>query len=168
MDAPGQPASNIGLEARLSRRAGLAGVEADVLTVDFAALADAAGAGLRVVGNLPYNISTPVLFHLLDATDHTEDQHEVWLGISDAEVRADGQFEQGRHHRTDRSEEQGHRTGLPRRSGQRSHAHLSGSTLDRHGGDVLSGRSIPRPPDFGQSPTRRQREALGDRWPLPG
>src|SRR5690606_21995731 len=34
-------------------------VEADALTVDFASL----GAGLRVVGNLPYNISSPLLFH---------------------------------------------------------------------------------------------------------
>jgi 16S rRNA (adenine1518-N6/adenine1519-N6)-dimethyltransferase len=30
---------------------------------------------LRVVGNLPYNISTPILFHLLDAVEHIEDQH---------------------------------------------------------------------------------------------
>jgi 16S rRNA (adenine1518-N6/adenine1519-N6)-dimethyltransferase len=30
---------------------------------------------LRVVGNLPYNISTPILFHLLDAVDVIEDQH---------------------------------------------------------------------------------------------
>ena len=53
------------LAARLRRRAGLSVVEADVLTVDFAELAARAGAPLRVVGNLPYNISTPVLFHLL-------------------------------------------------------------------------------------------------------
>ena len=33
---------------------------ADALTFDFATL----GAGLRVVGNLPYNISSPLLFHL--------------------------------------------------------------------------------------------------------
>ena len=30
---------------------------------------------IRVVGNLPYNISTPILFHLLDAVDVIEDQH---------------------------------------------------------------------------------------------
>ena len=43
-------------------------VEADVLEVDVAASAAgcAAAARLRVVGNLPYNISTPILFHLLD------------------------------------------------------------------------------------------------------
>lgn len=46
-------------------------IEADVLTVDFAAL----GSGLRVVGNLPYNISSPLLFHLIDYADHIHDQH---------------------------------------------------------------------------------------------
>jgi len=61
------------LAARLRRRAELTVVEADVLTVDFAALAGARK--LRIVGNLPYNISTPILFHLLDAVDHVEDQH---------------------------------------------------------------------------------------------
>ena len=35
----------------------------------------AAAPKLRVVGNLPYNISTPILFHLLDAVDVIEDQH---------------------------------------------------------------------------------------------
>ena len=42
-------------------------IEADVLKVDFPALAAAAGQPLRIVGNLPYNISTPILFHLLGA-----------------------------------------------------------------------------------------------------
>jgi 16S rRNA (adenine1518-N6/adenine1519-N6)-dimethyltransferase len=61
-------------------------VESDVLRVDFRQLAEqirlespeAASVGapkLRVVGNLPYNISTPILFHLLDAVDVIEDQH---------------------------------------------------------------------------------------------
>lgn len=63
------------LAARLRRRPELEVVEADVLTVDFAALAAAAGQALRVVGNLPYNISTPILFHLLDAVHHVQDQH---------------------------------------------------------------------------------------------
>ena len=39
-------------------------VHADVLDVDLCALS--AGAPLRLVGNLPYNISTPILFHVLD------------------------------------------------------------------------------------------------------
>lgn len=43
----------------------------DVLTVQFAAL----DAPLRIVGNLPYNISTPVLFQLLDAADWITDIH---------------------------------------------------------------------------------------------
>src|SRR5205085_8738632 len=63
------------LAARLRRRPELEVVEADVLTVDFAALAQQAGRPLRVVGNLPYNISTPILFHLLGAVDHVADQH---------------------------------------------------------------------------------------------
>jgi len=46
-------------------------IEADALGVDFAALGD----GLRIVGNLPYNISTPLLFHLIAAANHVRDQH---------------------------------------------------------------------------------------------
>ena len=63
------------LAARLRRQAGLTVIEADVLKVDFAALAAAAGQRLRVVGNLPYNISTPILFHLLGAAAQVVDQH---------------------------------------------------------------------------------------------
>jgi 16S rRNA (adenine1518-N6/adenine1519-N6)-dimethyltransferase len=50
-------------------------VQADVLGVDFAALAHGAGTPLRVVGNLPYNISTPILFHLLAFAPQVVDQH---------------------------------------------------------------------------------------------
>jgi 16S rRNA (adenine1518-N6/adenine1519-N6)-dimethyltransferase len=39
--------------------------EGDALEFDFSALARARGGRLRIVGNLPYNISTPLLFHLL-------------------------------------------------------------------------------------------------------
>jgi 16S rRNA (adenine1518-N6/adenine1519-N6)-dimethyltransferase len=63
------------LAARLRRHTQLEVIEADVLKVDFRALAQAAGRPLRVVGNLPYNISTPILFHLLDAVDVVQDQH---------------------------------------------------------------------------------------------
>jgi len=63
------------LAVRLRRHAGLTVIEADVLDVDFAELAAAAGQRLRVVGNLPYNISTPILFHLLPAAGHIIDQH---------------------------------------------------------------------------------------------
>ena len=48
-------------------------VEADVLTVDFSGLSDARG--LRIVGNLPYNISSPLLFHLAGCADQVIDQH---------------------------------------------------------------------------------------------
>jgi 16S rRNA (adenine1518-N6/adenine1519-N6)-dimethyltransferase len=61
------------LAARLRRQPGLTVVESDVLKVDFRELAS--GRRLRVVGNLPYNISTPILFHLLDVVDLIEDQH---------------------------------------------------------------------------------------------
>ncbi|MFM7970916.1 MAG: 16S rRNA (adenine(1518)-N(6)/adenine(1519)-N(6))-dimethyltransferase RsmA [Betaproteobacteria bacterium] len=63
------------LAARLRKREGLTVVEGDVLSVDFAALADAAGQPLRVVGNLPYNISTPILFALLPFAHRIADQH---------------------------------------------------------------------------------------------
>ena len=63
------------LAARLRRRPELAVIESDVLKVDFSALAEAAGQPLRVVGNLPYNISTPILFHLLDHVAQVRDQH---------------------------------------------------------------------------------------------
>jgi 16S rRNA (adenine1518-N6/adenine1519-N6)-dimethyltransferase len=42
---------------------------ADALGFDFGALARERGARLRIVGNLPYNISTPLLFHLLEHAD---------------------------------------------------------------------------------------------------
>ncbi len=65
------------LAARLRKRPELTVVESDVLRVDFRALAAerAAQGGLRVVGNLPYNISSPILFHLLPAADVVQDQH---------------------------------------------------------------------------------------------
>lgn len=79
------------LAARLRAHAQLSVIESDVLRVDFAQLresmlstlagqasqeaASTAARKLRVVGNLPYNISTPILFHLLDFVDVIEDQH---------------------------------------------------------------------------------------------
>ena len=44
---------------------------ADALKFDFSSL----GEQIRVVGNLPYNISTPILFHLLDNVSHITDMH---------------------------------------------------------------------------------------------
>jgi 16S rRNA (adenine1518-N6/adenine1519-N6)-dimethyltransferase len=64
------------LAARLRQHGQLQVTEADVLKVDFAALAASLGAAkLRVVGNLPYNISTPILFHLLGFVECIADQH---------------------------------------------------------------------------------------------
>ncbi len=66
------------LARQLRQHPQLSVVEADVLKVDFTQLAKDTCAGiqkLRVVGNLPYNISTPILFHLLGAVDVIEDQH---------------------------------------------------------------------------------------------
>lgn len=63
------------LAARLRKREELNVVESDVLKVDFAALAAEAGQKLRVIGNLPYNISSPILFHLLPVAEHVVDQH---------------------------------------------------------------------------------------------
>ncbi|MDR7307349.1 16S rRNA (adenine(1518)-N(6)/adenine(1519)-N(6))-dimethyltransferase RsmA [Rhodoferax saidenbachensis] len=78
------------LAKRLRSHGQLTVIESDVLNVDFARIdiapaatktianADAAPVvrpKLRVVGNLPYNISTPILFHLLGHVDCIEDQH---------------------------------------------------------------------------------------------
>lgn len=62
------------LAARLRRKYPedkLSIVEGDALKVDFAGLGDR----LRIVGNLPYNISSPLLFHLVECADHVIDQH---------------------------------------------------------------------------------------------
>ncbi len=73
------------LAVRLREHPHLSVVESDVLKVDFRALtthmlankspAATGPSKIRVVGNLPYNISTPILFHLLDQVDVIEDQH---------------------------------------------------------------------------------------------
>ena len=64
------------LAARLRNHGQLKVVESDVLKVDFSQLGQALGAPkMRVGGNLPYNISTPILFHLLQYVDCVQDQH---------------------------------------------------------------------------------------------
>jgi 16S rRNA (adenine1518-N6/adenine1519-N6)-dimethyltransferase len=72
------------LAVRLRLHEQLTVVESDVLKVDFTSLSQAMllmpscavkTAKIRVVGNLPYNISTPILFHLLDHVAVIEDQH---------------------------------------------------------------------------------------------
>ncbi|TAH13701.1 MAG: 16S rRNA (adenine(1518)-N(6)/adenine(1519)-N(6))-dimethyltransferase RsmA [Curvibacter sp.] len=76
------------LAKRLRSHGQLTVIESDVLKVDFSSIDIASAATklvassgavvrpkLRVVGNLPYNISTPILFHLLDHVGCIEDQH---------------------------------------------------------------------------------------------
>ena len=85
------------LAARLRRNPALQVVEADVLTVDFRALSAVAGQPLRVVGNLPYNISTPILFHLLEVADAVVDQHfMLQKEVVDRMVAAPGGKDYGR------------------------------------------------------------------------
>lgn len=62
------------LAARAEGRGELVLHVADVLEVDFRAL-HGGGAKLRVCGNLPYNISTPLLFHLLESRGAISDMH---------------------------------------------------------------------------------------------
>ncbi|MDO4905961.1 MAG: 16S rRNA (adenine(1518)-N(6)/adenine(1519)-N(6))-dimethyltransferase RsmA [Lautropia sp.] len=61
------------LAPRLSARFGkaLTLIHRDALKVDFGSL----GASLRIVGNLPYNISSPLLLHLIPFAAHIRDQH---------------------------------------------------------------------------------------------
>jgi 16S rRNA (adenine1518-N6/adenine1519-N6)-dimethyltransferase len=47
----------------------------DALQFDFASLPVPPGQKLRVVGNLPYNISSPLLFHLTEIAPQVRDQH---------------------------------------------------------------------------------------------
>ena len=64
------------LAARLRTKHQLNVIESDVLKVDFTALAQSLNVPkLRVAGNLPYNISSPILFHLLEHVDVVQDQH---------------------------------------------------------------------------------------------
>jgi 16S rRNA (adenine1518-N6/adenine1519-N6)-dimethyltransferase len=63
------------LRARAAAVGELTIVHRDVLAVDFTALAHAGGGTLRLVGNLPYNISTPILFHCLDHAGAIDDMH---------------------------------------------------------------------------------------------
>lgn len=53
-------------------------IEGDVLGVDFTALAAQRGDGrgqIRLVGNLPYNLSSPILFHALEHASTIRDMH---------------------------------------------------------------------------------------------
>jgi 16S rRNA (adenine1518-N6/adenine1519-N6)-dimethyltransferase len=62
------------LAARARGHGELVIYEADALSFDFAALRGA-GPKLRLCGNLPYNVSTPLLFHLLESHAAVADMH---------------------------------------------------------------------------------------------
>jgi len=62
-----------GLLAQFAKYPGFRIHQADALKFDFASLATQRA--LRVVGNLPYNISTPLLFHLLNYREQIQDMH---------------------------------------------------------------------------------------------
>ncbi|HZH55861.1 16S rRNA (adenine(1518)-N(6)/adenine(1519)-N(6))-dimethyltransferase RsmA [Yanghanlia caeni] len=68
-------------------------IEADALKVDYSAL----GRSLRIVGNLPYNISSPLLFHLAEHADAVRDQHfMLQREVIDRMVAAPGSSDYGR------------------------------------------------------------------------
>lgn len=62
------------LKAQFFRHEQLRIHEADALTYDYANLVTD-DRKMRLVGNLPYNISTPLMFHLLNYADHIQDMH---------------------------------------------------------------------------------------------
>ncbi|WP_437880209.1 16S rRNA (adenine(1518)-N(6)/adenine(1519)-N(6))-dimethyltransferase RsmA [Pseudomonas sp. LRF_L74] len=62
------------LEAKFAGKPNFRLNQGDALKFDFNRL-DAAPASLRVVGNLPYNISTPLIFHLLSNASLIRDMH---------------------------------------------------------------------------------------------
>ncbi|VFR46520.1 SSU rRNA (adenine(1518)-N(6)/adenine(1519)-N(6))-dimethyltransferase [plant metagenome] len=84
------------LAARLRRNyppEKLSVVEADALEVDFSAF----GEHLRIVGNLPYNISSPLLFHLMACADRVRDQHfMLQREVIDRMVAVPGDADYGR------------------------------------------------------------------------
>jgi 16S rRNA (adenine1518-N6/adenine1519-N6)-dimethyltransferase len=69
-------------------------IEADALAVDWAAIARGR---LRVVGNLPYNISSPLLFRLIGSAERVVDQHfMLQKEVVDRMVAAPGSRTYGR------------------------------------------------------------------------
>jgi len=85
------------LRERFSSEPGWRLHETDALEVDWRALSAARGTRLRVVGNLPYNISTPLLFRLLAAADVILDMHfMLQKEVVDRIVAAPGSHAYGR------------------------------------------------------------------------
>ena len=85
------------LRERFGSAAGFELHECDALEFDFAALATRRAQRLRVIGNLPYNISTPLLFHVAAAHEHIDDLHVMLQKeVIDRIVAAPGSGEYGR------------------------------------------------------------------------
>jgi len=63
------------LRARFAAQPQFELLEMDALRVNWHELAAARGARLRLIGNLPYNISTPLLFRVLESSDAIADMH---------------------------------------------------------------------------------------------
>jgi 16S rRNA (adenine1518-N6/adenine1519-N6)-dimethyltransferase len=61
------------LEQKFNHQDAWSILSADALEVDFSELAGSSQ--IRVVGNLPYNISTPLIFHLLEYAERIKDMH---------------------------------------------------------------------------------------------
>ncbi|HEV7166079.1 MAG TPA: 16S rRNA (adenine(1518)-N(6)/adenine(1519)-N(6))-dimethyltransferase RsmA [Gammaproteobacteria bacterium] len=62
------------LQAAAAGKGELRVIQGDALKADISALAPV-GEKLRLLGNLPYNISTPLLFHFLEHADRISDMH---------------------------------------------------------------------------------------------
>lgn len=85
------------LRIRFAGAAGWVLHETDALAVDWRALAAARGGRLRVIGNLPYNISTPLLFRMLEVADAILDMHfMLQKEVVDRIVAAPGSRSYGR------------------------------------------------------------------------
>jgi 16S rRNA (adenine1518-N6/adenine1519-N6)-dimethyltransferase len=83
------------LAPRLAKRFGsrITVHAADALQFDFGSL----GAPLRVAGNLPYNISSPLLFHLMQWAERITDQHfMLQKEVVDRMVAQAGESDYGR------------------------------------------------------------------------
>jgi len=63
------------LQQRFGHLPGFTINEGDALAFDYAQLLNNDDNKLRLIGNLPYNISTPLIFHLLSYSERVQDMH---------------------------------------------------------------------------------------------
>ena len=85
------------MRVQYAARSGLRMHQGDALKFDYGALARERGQRLRVIGNLPYNISTPLLFRLLGYSAHILDMHfMLQKEVVDRIVAAPGNKQYGR------------------------------------------------------------------------